>query len=131
MVKALAFILLRERFPIEFCCLKEGEGAHHVGVSERERILNRAIYVAFCCKVDDAINLLILHQLIESIKVADIHLHELIVWLVLDIFEVGEIASISELIEVDDVVLGIFVYKKAHYMRANKACTSSDEYSSF
>ena len=58
----------------------------------------------FSCQMDDTIDLLILHQLVESVKVADVHLHELIVGLVLNVLEVGEIASISELIEVDDVV---------------------------
>ena len=74
--------------------------------------------------MDDAINLFILHQLVERIKVADVHLHELIVWLVLDIFEVSQAASIGQLVEVDDVVLRVLVYKEADYMATDKASTT-------
>ena len=87
--------------------------------------------MALCCQMDDTINVLVLHQLIERIEVADVHLLELVVGLILDVLEVGEIASISELIEVDDVVFGVFVHEEAYYMRADEACTSSYNYISF
>ena len=79
----------------------------------------------------DTVNLLVLHQLIERIEVADIHLHEPVIWLILDVLEVGEIASISKLIKVDDVVFRIFVYKQANNMRANEASTTSNDECSF
>ncbi len=46
-------------------------------------------------KVYDAINLLILHQLIESVEVADVHLHELIVRLILYVLEVCKVTCIG------------------------------------
>ena len=85
----------------------------------------------FGCKMNDAIYLLILHQLVESVEVADVHLHELVVGLILDVLEVGEIASISELIEVDDVVFWVFVYEEAYNVTSDEASTSSDYYVSF
>ena len=65
----------------------------------------------FSCQMDDTIYLLILHQLIEGIEVADVHLHELVVRLVLDVLKVSQVASVCELIEIDDVVLRILVYE--------------------
>ena len=82
-------------------------------------------------KVDDAVNLLLLHQLVESVEVADVHLHELIVRLVFNILQVGQVAGVGQLVEVDDVVVGIFIDKEAYNVRANEACTASDNYCSF
>ena len=80
--------------------------------------------MALCCKVNDTVDLLILHQLVESFKVADIHLHELVVWLILNILQVGEITCVGELIEVNYVILWILIYKKTYYVATNKACTA-------
>ena len=75
-------------------------------------------------EMDDAVNLLILHQLVESIEVADVHLDKLIVGLVLDVLEVGKITCIRQLVEVDDAIVGILVHEEANDMRANEACTA-------
>ena len=87
--------------------------------------------MAFGCQMDDTIDLLILHQLVESVEVANIHLHELVVWLILNVPEISQVACIGKLIEVDNVVLRVLVYKKADYMRADEAGTTSDYYVSF
>ena len=87
--------------------------------------------MALRCQVDDAIDVLILHQLIEGIEVADIHLHELVVGLVLNVREVGEITCVRLLVEVDDVILWIFIHEKAYNMRADEASTSCDDNISF
>ena len=80
----------------------------------------------FCSEMDDTVNLLALHQLVESGEVANVDLHELVVWLFLDVLQVSQIARIGELVEVDDFIFGIFVYKEAYNMRANKTCSSCD-----
>ena len=85
----------------------------------------------FSCQVDDAIDMLIMHQLVERIEVANIHLHELVVGLILDVLEISQVASISELIEVDDVVFGIFVYEQAYNVTSDEASTSGYNYISF
>ena len=85
----------------------------------------------FSCQMDDAIDLLILHQLVERVEVADVHLHELVVGLILNILEVSEVACISELVEIDDIVLRVLIYEEAYYMRADKASTACDYYVSF
>ena len=63
------------------------------------------------CKVDDAVDLLVLHQLIEGIEVADVHLDELVVRLVLHILEVGKVTSVGKLVNVDNLVIRIFIYE--------------------
>ena len=56
--------------------------------------------------------MIVVHQLEHQLEVADVALHKGVVGLVLDVLEVGQIACISQLVEVDDVILGIFVHEQ-------------------
>ena len=67
--------------------------------------------MALGCKMYDTVDMLVLHQLVEGIEVADVHLHELIVGTVLDVLEVGKVTSIRKLVKVDDAVVRIFVHE--------------------
>ena len=78
--------------------------------------------------MDDAIHLVIFHEGEHRIKIADISLHEYIVWLILDILQIGQIACICQLVHIDDAVLRILVYKKTNYMAADKTGTACDDY---
>ena len=86
------------------------------GLSESEWILDTSIYVALGSEMDDAIHLVVLHQLQHQVEITDITLYESIVRLVLDVLEVSQIASVSQLVEVDDVILRIFVHEKSYYV---------------
>ena len=87
--------------------------------------------MALGSEMDDTVNLLVLHQLIESIEVADVHLDKLIIGLVLDVLEVGEVTSVCKFVQVDDVILRVFVHEEANDMRANKSGTACNNYISF
>ena len=130
-VEALALVLFGEAFPVEFCGLEQGERTHHVRLREGERVLDGAIDMAFSSEVDDAIDLLVLHELVERIEVADVHLHELVVRLALDVLEVREVARVSQLVEVDNFVLGVLVHEKANHVASDKACTAGDNNRTF
>ena len=82
--------------------------------------------MALSSQVDDAVHLLVLHQFVESIEVADVHLHKLVVGFVLDVLEVSQVACIGQLVQIDDVVIGVLVHKQAHHMASNKACATSN-----
>ena len=82
--------------------------------------------MALSCEMDNAVDLLVLHQLVEGVKVADVHLHKLVVGFVLDVLEICEIARIRQFVEVNNVILGILVHKQAHHVASNKACASSN-----
>ena len=81
--------------------------------------------MALGSEMDATVNLLVLPQLIESVEVADVHLDKLIIWFVLDVLEISKIAGIRQLVEVDDVILWVFVHEEANHMRADKACAAS------
>ena len=75
-------------------------------------------------EMDDAVNLLVLHELVERVEVADVHLDKLIVGFVLDVLGVGWFPCLRHLVEVDDAIVGILVHEEANDMRANEACTA-------
>ena len=77
--------------------------------------------------MNDAIDMLFLHEFIEGVEVADVHFHKLIVRFIFHIFKIGQITCISEFIEVDDVILRILVHEQAHYMASYKACATSND----
>ena len=72
--------------------------------------------MTFGCEMDDAIHLVVLYQFQHQVKITDITLYESIVRLILDVLEVSQITCVSQLVEVDDVILRIFVHEKSYYM---------------
>ena len=126
-VEALALIAFGQTLPVGLCCLQERECSHHVGLCKGEWILDRAVYVAFCSQMDNAVYLIVVHQLEHQLEVADVALHKGVVGLVLDVLEVGQIACISQLVEVDDVILGIFVHEQTDNVGADKSGAACDD----
>ena len=66
----------------------------------------------------------------ERNHVADV-LHtcyELVVRAVLNIPEIGKIAGIGQLVDIDDPVVGIFAYKKPDDVAADESGSARDDY---
>lgn len=84
--------------------------------------------MALSSQMDYTVYMVFLHELLYSVEVADVCLNERVVRLILNVLEVSQIAGISQLVEVDDVVFGILVDKKSDYVAANKSGTASNEY---
>ena len=77
------------------------------------------------CKVDNVINLILLHKRKHGVKVADVRLNKGVVWLVFYILEICKVTRVSELVKVDDSVVRVFVYKETNYVAANETSTAS------
>ena len=86
------------------------------GLSESEWILDTSIYMALGSEMDDAIHLVVLHQLQHQVEITDVALNKSIVRLILDVLEVSQVTSVSQLVEIDDVILRIFVHEKSYYV---------------
>ena len=86
--------------------------------------------MALGCQVYDAIHLLLLHEGIEGLEVADVHAHELVVGAVLHVLQVGKIAGIGEFVQVDDIVVGVLVHEQAYHMAAYESGSAGDDYAS-
>ncbi len=84
--------------------------------------------MTFCGKVDDAVNFILAHYPAHSLKVNNVGFDECVVRFILDVFQIGEVAGVGQFVEIDDVVVGVFVYKQPYYMAADKPCSAGDEY---
>ena len=126
-VEALALVFFRQGFPVEFRGLQQAQSAHHVRLREGERVLDGAVHVTFGSQMDDTVYMLVLHELVERVEVANVHLHELVVRLAFDVLQVREVARIRKLVEVDNLVFGILVHEKANHVAPDKACTTGND----
>ena len=125
MVETLALIALGQRLPIEFGSLQETECSHDVGLGKGEGVLDRAVHMALSGEMDYTINMFILHQFKYALKVANVHLDKLIVWLILNVLEVGQVTCIGELIQINNLIIRILVYVQTYNVATYKACTTS------
>ena len=118
-------------FPIQFRCLQQAQRSHHIGLSKGERVFDGAVHMALGGEVYDAVDVFILHQLVDTLEVADVHLDEAVVRLVLDVLQVGEVAGVGQLVEVDDFVFRIFVDEEADDVAADEAGAACDDDGAF
>ena len=126
-IETLALVLLRQGLPVEFRRLEHGEGAHDVGLGESEGVLDGAVHVALCRQMDDAGDVLLLHEGVDGIKIADVCAHKPIVRLVLDVLEVREVACVGQFVHVDDPVVRVFVDEEPYYMASDKSGSAGDD----
>ena len=87
--------------------------------------------MAFCSKVDYSVHLFFLHQGIDSIEIADIHLDKAEIGLTLDILKISEVPGISEAVKAKDAVIGILVHEQAYNMAAYESGAACNDYASF
>ncbi len=126
-VEALALELLRQGLPVALGGLQEAEGTHHVGLCEGEGVLDAAVHMALGGEVDDAVDVFVLHQFVDTVEVADVHLDELVVGLALDVLEVGQVAGVGQFVEVDDFILGVLVDKEPYHMASDETGSAGDD----
>ena len=127
-VEPLALVLLRQALPVQLRRLQQAQRTHHVRPCEGEGVLDASVHVALRRQMDDAVHLLLLHQAVEGVEVADVHLHELVVRFVFYIFQIGQIARIRQLVQVDNAILRILVHKQADHMAADETGSAGDYY---
>lgn len=87
--------------------------------------------MTLCRKMNHAINMFGLHQLMHHIKIAYISLQKRIVRFVLNISKIGQIACIGQFININYVIFRIFINKQSDNVRANKSSPSCNYDSSF
>src|SRR3972149_9645144 len=87
--------------------VKKDERAKNIRPDKGRSIINRAVNMALCCKMDNCINLL--HDLIHNSIIADISANKRIVAVLFNIFQVIGISRIGQFIKIDDTVILIFI----------------------
>lgn len=130
-VETFPLIPFGQGFPIQFCSLKQGQRAHHVGLREGEGVFDASVHMAFGGKVDDAVHAVLRQQFPDGFEVADVRFYKSVVRAAFYILQVGKVTGISQLVQVDDAVLRIFVHEKAHHMAADKSGATGYDYVAF
>jgi hypothetical protein len=78
--------------------------------------------------MDDTVYGIFGKQPAHSLEITDVGLDESVVGTVLNVLEVSQVAGISELVHIDDMVIRIPVYKTANDMASYKTGTSGNQY---
>ena len=116
MIEALTSKAFGGSLPSDLRSLEQGECPHHIGTSEDKRIRDTAIYMALCCEMNDPIDSIALKEIKHLLIVTDIPLHEGVVRSRRHILEGLKVPRISQLIQADDVILGILMGKETDDM---------------
>ena len=77
-------------------------------------------------KMDDAVHTVSTHQLLHLLKVANVGFHKRVVSPVLNVLKVGKVAGVCEFVEVDNVVVWIFVDQQSYHMAAYETGTAGN-----
>ena len=86
-------------------------GIHHhsraedIGLEEDLRILNGAVHMGFCCKVDNNIRLFLLEELVHALTVADVQLDKPEIRIVHHRFQCGQISGIGQLVQTNNAIV--------------------------
>ena len=79
-------------------------------------------------QMDDAGDMLLLHEGIDRIEITDVRTYEAVIRLVLDVLEVGKVAGIRQFVHIDNAVLGVLVHEQPYYMASDKSGSAGDDY---
>lgn len=95
--------------PVFPCGLDEGEGANDIGLDEGLRPFDGVVDMAFCSKVDDALDIMLAEEAIYQCFITDVALDEGVVGHAFAFPEVVKVPCIGEFVKVDDVVGRVFL----------------------
>ena len=78
-------------------------------------------------EMDDAVHTVAPERLENRLEVADVRLEERVVRPVLDVVEVRQVSGIGEIINVDNVIIRIFVHKQSDDVASDETCAACDD----
>ena len=74
------------QLPCCFCCIQHDQSTQYIGLNKYFRILDTAVYMALCCEMNHAVNIILLENFGNCLTVTDVCSYEGIVRIVLYIF---------------------------------------------
>ena len=101
--------------------IHQDRGADDVGLKKDGGILNAAVHVAFGCEVHDDVGLFLFKDAVNRLAVADVRLAETEVFFLEHGGQGREVARVSQFVNADNTVLGVFIHQVEDKVAANKA----------
>jgi hypothetical protein len=93
----------RQRLPVVTYRFEQAERADHVGLDERPRPVDGAIYVALCSEVQHRVGFVLRQQTGDQRAVANIAFHEDVVRVAIETGQGFQVAGIGQGIKIDDL----------------------------
>ena len=131
MIESLPFVFLGQTFPVFPGSLEECERTHHIGTCKGKWVLDATVHMALSSQMNDTVHMFFSYQSAHSLIITDIHAHKAVVGSHLHVRQVTQIARISQFVETDDFIVGVFIHEEAHHMASYEACTTCDDDSPF
>ena len=130
-VEAFALVAFRQGFPILFGRLEQAERSHDVGTCESERVFDAPVHVAFGGQMDDAVHTVLPDEFAHLVEIANVRFDESIVRPVFDVFQIGQVSGVGQLVQIDNMVVRILVDEKAYHVAADETGSSGNDDISF
>ena len=124
MVETFALVAFRQGFPILFGCLEQAERSHDIGACESERVFDTAVHVAFGSQMDNAVHMVLPEEFAHLVEIANVRFDESVIRLVFDVFQVGQVSGVGQLVQIDNVVVRILVDEEAYDVAADETGSS-------
>ena len=80
--------------------------------------------MAFSRKMYHSVYPIFVKHTAHLVKICYVGLDETVVRSVLDVFEIGKISCVGQLVEVDYQIVGIFVDKESNHVVAYESCST-------
>ena len=78
--------------------------------------------------MDDAVKTFFFKKLIDKRCIHDVTFHKVIIGFLVHIRQILQIAGIGQFVQIINLIIRIFVHKKADDMRADETGAASDQY---
>jgi len=120
-----------QRLPIGLGGIKHGQCPHYVRACESERILYAPVHMSLGGQMYDAVYTVFGNDPAHCLQIAYIRLDEGIIRTILHLLEIGQIAGISQFVEIDDMVFRIFPDKMNDQVAAYETGAPGNQNGSF
>src|SRR5690554_2657016 len=121
MVKKVSLIILPEGFG----SIEQVYSTDNIGSNESHRIGDTSVYMGFSSQMNHIRDLEVVEQLVKVDLIQNIHFGKTIIRASFDLLEVFQISRIRQSVQVDYLIVRVFLYKKLYHMGADKSCTAS------
>ena len=99
------------KLPCSLCSIQHNKSSKYIRFYKNFRIADAPVYMAFCCKMNNTVNIIFLKDLHDRFAVTDIRFHKSIVVSVFNVLEIFKISRISQFIYVNNADFIVILLK--------------------
>ena len=81
--------------------------------------------------MDDAVHMVLPDEFAHLVEIANVRFDESIVRPVFDVFQIGQVSGVGQLVQIDNMVVRILVDEKAYHVAADETGSSGNDDISF